>query len=240
MQELLHSLSLKKGRQGYMAIKIDLEKAYDRVEWSLIRDTLALFNIPPVLSKVIMSCISTSSIEVLSNGGALDSFNPSKGIRQGDPLSPYIFVMCMEVLGFFIRDKCDSNLWDPVSASRGGLAFSHLFVADDLMLFRKANRKNCQSMMDALDCFYRISGQKINKNKSKTYFSLNVDSSTKKELGAIMGMRSTPNLGKYLGFPLKQPGSSSHDFNYVVERVQAKLAGWKGNLLSFAGRVVLA
>lgn len=81
MQELLHSLSLKKGRQGYMAIKIDLEKAYDRVEWSFIRDTLALFNIPPVLSKVIMSYISTSSIEVLFNGGALDSFNPSKGIR---------------------------------------------------------------------------------------------------------------------------------------------------------------
>jgi len=54
-----------------------------------------------------------------------------------------------------------------------------------------------------------------------------------------MGMRSTPNLGKYLGFPLKQLGSSSQDYNFVIERVQAKLAGWKGNLLSFVGRIVL-
>ncbi|KAL0005366.1 hypothetical protein SO802_012927 [Lithocarpus litseifolius] len=240
VQELLHSLSLKKGKRGFMAVKIDLEKAYDRIEWSFVRDTLALFNIPPGLSKVIMSCISTSSIEVLFNGGALAAFNPSRGIRQGDPLSPYIFIMCMEVLGFLIRDKCDSNLWDPVSASRGGLAFSHLFFADDLVLFGRADRKNCLSMMDTLDCFCSISGQKINKDKSRIYFSPNIDAGKREELCGIMGMRSTPNLGKYLGFPLKQPGSSSQDYNFVIERVQAKLAGWKGNLLSFAGRIVLA
>ncbi|XP_075645738.1 uncharacterized protein LOC142616864 [Castanea sativa] len=114
VQELLHTLSLKKGKMGYMAVKIDLEKAYDRLEWSFVRDALALFNIPHFLSKVILSCISTATCEVLFNGGALESFNPSKGIRQGDPLSPYIFIMCMEVLGFFIKDKCDANLWDLV------------------------------------------------------------------------------------------------------------------------------
>ena len=54
-----------------------------------------------------------------------------------------------------------------------------------------------------------------------------------------MGMRSTSNFGKYLGFPLKQLGSSSQDYNFVIERVQAKLASWKGNLLSFVGRIVL-
>lgn len=131
VQELLHSLNLKKGKRGYMAIKIDLEKAYDKIEWSFVRDTLALFNIPPMLSKVITNWIPTSSIKVLFNGGALDSFNPSRVILQGDHLSPYIFITCLEVLGFLIRDKCDFNLWDPVSASRGGLAFSHIFFADD-------------------------------------------------------------------------------------------------------------
>lgn len=81
VQELLHTLSLKKGKVGYMAVKIDLEKVYDRLEWSFIRDTLTLFNIPPHLRDVIMSCVSSSSIEVLLNGDSLEPFNPSRGIR---------------------------------------------------------------------------------------------------------------------------------------------------------------
>lgn len=105
VQELIHSMSKKKGKDGFMAIKIDLKKAYDRLEWSFIRDTLALFNFPNHLSSLIMSCVSTSSISVLDNGGALDPFHPSRGIRLGDPLSPYLFILCMEVLGAFITEK---------------------------------------------------------------------------------------------------------------------------------------
>lgn len=71
--------------------------------------------------------------------------------------------------------------------------------------------------MDALDCFYSISRQKINKNKSRIYFSLNAVASKKEKLCDIIGMRSTLNLGKYLGFPLKQLGSSNQDYNFVIE-----------------------
>lgn len=102
-QEVLHTMSGKKGRMGSMTIKIDLEKAYDMLKWSFIRDTLLLFNIPAYLINVIMSCITFSSVAVLLNGGVLEQFKPSLGIRQGDPLSPYIFIMCTEVLGFIIR-----------------------------------------------------------------------------------------------------------------------------------------
>lgn len=127
-----------------------------------------------------------------------------------------------------------------MSASRGGLAFSHLFFVNDLVLFGRADRKNCQSMMDAFNCFCSILGQKINKDKLRIYFSPNVDAGKREELCEIMGMRSTPNLGKYLCFPLKQASSSSQDYNFVIERVQAKVVGWKGNLLSFTGRVIFA
>ena len=142
-QEIIHTMSGKKGKTGFMALKIDLKKAYDRLEWSFIRDTLILFNIPKYLMDVIMSCVSSSSIAVLLNGGALEEFQPSRGTRKGDPLSPNIFIICMEVLGYMIKDKCDSNLWDPVKSSRGSLAFSHLFFIDDLVLFGKADMKNC-------------------------------------------------------------------------------------------------
>ena len=158
VQEILNTMRLKKGGTDYMAIKIDLEKTYDKLEWSFIRDTFTVFNVPPYLISVIRSCVSSSSVAVLFNGGALEDFKPSQGIRQGGPLSPYIFIMCMEVLGFLIKDECDSNLWDPIKASRGGPAFSHLFFADDLVLFGKANEKNCQSIKDTLEVFCELFG----------------------------------------------------------------------------------
>jgi hypothetical protein len=239
VQELVHSLSLKKGLAGFVAIKIDLEKAYDRIEWQFIRDMLNLFKVPNFLSNIIMSCVSTSSISVLLNGGKLESFLPSRGIRQGDPLSPYIFIMCMEFLSYLIHERCSDNLWDPVKAARNGPVFSHLFFADDLVLFAKADRKNCQSIKEVLETFCDLSGQKVNSCKSKAYFSPNVNPDQRRELCSVLGIDSTPDLGKYLGFPIKHSGSSVHDFDFIIDRMQTKLTGWKAKLLSMAGRVIL-
>ena len=88
---------------------------------------------------LIMSCVSSTSIFVLFNGGGLDSFQPSRCIRQMDSLSAYIFILCMEVLEALISEKYKANLWDPVRASRCGIAFSNLFFVDDLVLFAEAN-----------------------------------------------------------------------------------------------------
>lgn len=118
-----------------------------------------------------MSCVSSASTSILFNGGTLDPFLPLRGIRQGDPLSPYLFILCMEVLGRIIEDKCSKKIWNPVKASIIGLAFSHLFFADDL-LFAKADTLNCTSIREALDEFCMISGQKINLTKSKVLFHL--------------------------------------------------------------------
>jgi len=109
VQELIQSMSKKRGREGVMAIKIDLEKAYNQLKRSFIRDTLALFKFPSHLISFIMSCVSSSTISILFNSGALDSFQPSRGIRQGDPLSPYLFILCMEILGALIIDKCEDR-----------------------------------------------------------------------------------------------------------------------------------
>ena len=238
VQKLIHSMSRKKGRGVLVAIKIDLEKAYDRLEWSFIRDTLGHFKFPSHLISLIMSYVSTSSISVLYNGGALEPFLPSKGIRQRDPLSPYLFILCKEVLGVLITEKCDAKLWDLISASKGGLAFSHLFFANDLILFVKADRKNCVAIRDALDSFCSLPGQKVSNVKFRAFFSPNVSTESRDELCEILGFRSTPSLGKYLAFPIKH--SSMHqDFRFIIERIQKRFTGWKVNLLSFAGQLVL-
>ena len=153
VQELIHSISKAKGKEGYMAIKIDLEKAYDKLEWSFIRERLFHINLPTNLIELIMSCISSMTTTILFNGGTMDPIIPSRGIRQGDPLSPYLFILCMDWLGQLIEGKCVENLWNPVKSSKSSPSFSHLFFADDLVLFAKANQANCSTIRDVLDEF---------------------------------------------------------------------------------------
>lgn len=238
-QDLIYTMDKMKGREGYMAVKANLEKAYDRLEWSFIHKVLQAFWFPHNLLKVIMSCISTSSISVLVNGCALDSFNPLRGIRQGDPLSPYLFIICIEYLGYLIEEKCSKGLWFPLKASHGNIKISHLFFADDLILFAKVTNEVCEAILDVLRTFCLESGQKISCAKSIIFFSPNVGADLKEKVCERLGMLETSNFRKYLGFPLKHKGAPRRQFNFVADQVMNKLAGWKANFLSFAGRVVL-
>lgn len=122
--------------------------------------------------------------------------------------------------------------------SQGGLAFSHLFFADDLIPFAKANRKKCLAMKDVLDCFCSLSSQKMSQDKSRVYFSPNVLGDSRTEMCDILSFWSTPSLGKYLGFPIKI-GATPQDFGFIIDCVQSCLSRWKANLLSFADRLVL-
>ena len=107
------------------------------------------------------------------------------------------------------------------------------------MLFAKANVKGAESIKKVLDKFCEASGQLISVDKSRVYFSPNVLEITRDKICDSLGIQATSHLGKYLGFPLKHRGAARNQFNFVVERIIAKLSGWKSKLLSFAGRSVL-
>ena len=98
-QEVIHSINKKKGKVGYMALKIDLEKVYDKLEWSFIKDMLVKINLLVDLVDIIMSCVLTVFTFIMVNEDALESIYSSRGIRQGDPLSLYLFILCMDYLG---------------------------------------------------------------------------------------------------------------------------------------------
>ena len=191
------------------------------------------------LITLIMSCVSSTSISILFNGSMLDSFQPSRGIRQGDPLSSYLFILCMEYLGSLIDEECIEGDWAPIKASRGNLEISHLFFADDLILFTKSNEEGSEAIKEALDLFCSESGQKVSSAKSRIYFSHNVEAGQKSKICENLNIQATNNLGKYLGFPLKHKCSDRNQFKFVAERVINKLAGWKAQLLSFARKTVL-
>ncbi|XP_030958826.1 uncharacterized protein LOC115980745 [Quercus lobata] len=205
-QELIYSLGKRRGKEGYMVVKIDLEKAYDHLEWSFIRMILIHFGFPENIIKLILSCVATSSTSLLFNGSKLQPFCPSRGIRQGDPISPYLFLLCMEFLGAQITKMCEDNKWDMVRASRNGPSFSHVLFADDILLFAKANTKNCNSIMEVLNNFCNLAGQKVNYGKSRIFFSPNVPARRRRPMCRKLGIIATNNLGKYLGFPIIHKG----------------------------------
>lgn len=102
--EILHSMNARKGKGRWFILKLDLEKAYDKLEGGFIKNCLLFYGLDQAFVNMIMNCVSTISSTVLVNGIPADSFSPSRGIRQGDPLSPYLFIICMEVLSFLIHD----------------------------------------------------------------------------------------------------------------------------------------
>lgn len=112
-----------------------------------------------------------------------------------------------------------------------------MFV-DDVVLFAKADHVNCLTIRDVRDEFCSRSGQTISKAKSRVFFSPNVDRDLRESLCDILGFASIPNIGKYLGIPIKHPDSPL-DVNFILDRVKQKLVRWKANLLSLAGWTVL-
>lgn len=141
-----------------MAIKVDLAKAYDCLEWSLIHKVLKAFHFPQMLIDLIISCVSTTSISILFNGSKLEAFKPSRGIRQRNPLSPYLFILCMEYLGSLIEKECIAKRWILMKASRDNVEVSYLFFADDLILFAKVSEKGSEAVKDVLGTLCKESG----------------------------------------------------------------------------------
>ena len=199
VQEMLHSMRGKQGNRGSMMVKIDFEKAYDRLKWSFIRDTLLEICLPQTMVDVVMNCIESAKLSILWNGEPMEFFHPSRGIRQGDPLSPYLYVLCMERLSHLIEREVQLGGWKPVRASRNGPSISHLAFADDLILFSEASEEQSELMMAWLDNFCGASGSKVSIEKSKVYFSPNTHVEVQEAVCRKLGMEATLDFGKYLG-----------------------------------------
>lgn len=133
-QELIKYFKRMKGKKDNLVMKIDLKKAFDKFEWSYDKHILHYFMLPPKISSLIMSCISTSRVAVLINDTRTEFLEPSRGIRQGEPMSPDIFILCMKYLSKSINYSVQNKLWKLVKIACKCPELSHLFFADDLVL----------------------------------------------------------------------------------------------------------
>nr|KYP49443.1 Retrovirus-related Pol polyprotein LINE-1 [Cajanus cajan] len=238
-QEVIHSMKNRSRKKGWMAIKIDLEKAYDRLKWKFIKDTLEDIGLPQQFVEMVWACISTPSMSMLWNGEKLEDFTPSKGIRQGDPLSPYLFVLCMERVFHLIEIAVIHKLWKPIKLSKGGPPLSCLAFADDLILFSEASMDQVEIIQQCLDIFCGSLGQKVSLEKTRIFFSKNVGWAVKNEISNAFGFQRTDNLGKYLGVSIHHDRVNRRLLRSVKDKVNQRLNSWKTRNLSVTGRLTL-
>jgi hypothetical protein len=184
-QEVLHFMHKTIGKQGYLAAKVDLEKAYDRVNWEFFYNTLEHFGFLEGTIKLIMFCVQSTSLTLLWNGSKLPYFSPNQGLRQGDPLSQYLFVLNMEKLSCLISKKVSDKVWQPIHVSKNGLGISHLLFADDVLLFIKANKTQICSLIDVLTSFCNALGLIVNFDKSRVMTLRNVSRHLKNTLAQL-------------------------------------------------------
>ncbi len=116
-------------------MKVDLQKAYDRINWNFLRTVLRRFGFQEVFVNWIMQCVTSVLFSFLINGGKSKSFRPTRGIRQGDPLSPYLFILCQEVLSHLIDKELIEGNIKRVCMNVGGPTFTHVMYIDDIILF---------------------------------------------------------------------------------------------------------
>jgi len=237
LQEIIHYMRRSKKKKGYVAFKIDLEKAFDNVNWDFFHYCLCNYGFPDITIKLIMHCVSSSNFSIFWNGNKLPSFKPTHGFRQGDPHSPCLFILCMEKLSLAINNVVHQRNWEPIRISNSGPKLSHLLFADDVLLFTKASSSQLHFIRDLFNRFSRASGLKINLHKSRAFYS---SGTPRGKITSIFDIRCTTSLDKYLSFPILKGRPKKSDFFFIIEKMQKRLASWKNKLLNKLGRLALA
>ena len=230
---------LRRKEKGLLC-KLDIEKAYDHIRWDFLLQTLERMGFGPKWIMWIHWCISTASFSVMFNGSPAGFFRSSRGLRQGDPLSPYLFVVGMEVLSCLLKRAVEGNF---ISGCRlgnregGEMVISHLLYADDAIVFCEANSEQLMCLRWTLMWFEAVSGLKINLNKSEIIPLGRVDNveSLAVELGCRVGSLPT----RYLGLPLGATHRASGVWDSIEERFRKRLSSWKRQYISKGGRLTL-
>lgn len=200
---------------------------------------LGRIGFPDRLRELITFGLRESNISVLWNKEKLDPFRTGRRLRQGDPLTPYLFILAMETLSWDIQEEVRKGNWKPFKLARGGTGVSHVFFADDLMLFSEALEQQMSNIVQCITQFSRRSGLNINFSKSIVFCSPNTCPRIKRIIGEVASITVTDNMGKYLGIPILQKRVSKNTFGYILDKMNRKLSNWKSKSLTFAWRRVL-
>ncbi|CAN1182863.1 LINE-1 retrotransposable element ORF2 protein [Linum perenne] len=234
---LAHELLKGYNRSGISprcGMKIDLMKAFDSIEWEFVFETLKSMNFLDQFVDWIAECFHASMLSVNVNGTSMGYFPAKRGLRQGDPISPYLFVISMEVLSCLFDHSVASKRYH-LHPQCKGVSLTHLSFADDLLVFSKANREVIEEVTVILNKFHQLSGLIFNLDKSYIY-TAGVDREVEDDLVATSGFCKGALPFRYLGVPLTAGKLKKCDCKALIDRITSRVTDWKAKHLSYAGK----
>ncbi|CAH9101719.1 unnamed protein product [Cuscuta europaea] len=235
-QELVKGYTRKRMSPRSM-IKVDLRKAYDTISWDFLKSVLLTIGFPTRFVQWIMECVSTSSYSISINGILHGHIKGKRGLRQGDPMSPLLFVVCLEYFSrlLHMRNKVSSFKFHPKC---GKLNISHVAYADDRMLFSRGDYPSIKVLIDALEQFGTVSGLRVNFDKSNIFLGGLVDHDLAHILDLIDFKEGTFPV-RYVGIPLAPLKIAVAQYAPLLESITNFITAWNTKSLFYAGRVKL-
>ncbi|GKA84945.1 RNA-directed DNA polymerase, eukaryota, partial [Tanacetum coccineum] len=235
LNEVLQWCKLKKKHS--FILKIDFEKAYDSVRWDYLDDVLRKFGFGEKWCGWIQECLRSSWGSVLVNGSPTEEFQFFKGLKQGDPLSPFIFILVMESLHISFKRVVDAGMFNGIVLN-SVMHLSHMFYADDAVFMGQWSTKNIDTIIYVLKCFHRASGLSINLSKSKLLGVVVSEDRVVQAANRIgCGVLKAPFA--YLGSKVGGNMSRIKSWDEIVDKMVDRLSKWKMKTLSIGGRLTL-
>eukprot|EP00253_Pinus_taeda_P021717 PITA_21717 len=235
-QEVIHTL--KKKKEKGMLIKLDLSKAYDRLSWKYLETILKAFGFCDRWVNWVLSMISTPNFSILLNGVPTTTFNATRGLRQGDPLSPFLFIIAAEGLGKYFKKELRERKIQGLRLWGNQTTVTHQQFVDDIMIYCKETLKEVKRIKKILEIFMEGSGMEVNNEKSRTFF-FNTVEPIKNHLTRVLGYRKGDLPTKYLGTMLDSSTLKIGNWKNILEKIMKKLENWTFRALNLAARVVL-
>ncbi|XP_071730763.1 uncharacterized protein [Rutidosis leptorrhynchoides] len=230
----------KRKKKKAMLFKVDFDKAFDSIHWSYIFSMMRFMGFDMKWILWIKACLKSSKASLLLNGSPSSEFSIERGLRQGDPLSPFLFIIGMEGLHAAINDASDASLYSGLRINNriNNIRLNLCCYADDVLFIGEWDVYNAYNLVTILGCFFAVSGLKINLHKSSV-FSVGVDSNEVNRLARVLGCSSANFPFTFLGISVGQNMHRFEGWKGVIDKVKNRLASWKANLLSFGGRLTL-
>ncbi|GJX43860.1 putative RNA-directed DNA polymerase, partial [Tanacetum coccineum] len=228
----------KKEKLKLLLFKVDFEKAFDSVNWKFLIDIMCQMGFGAKWCKWIHACLSSASISILINGYPSKEFSMERGLRKGDPLSPFLFLIIAEALQVMMIESCNKGIFKGLFLAKNDTNISLLQYVDNALFFGEWSKTNALCLVHILKCFHDVSGLKINLAKCQL-FGIGVPLADVESIARSINCSYSSLTFTYLGLPVGKDMRKIEAWDEVVNCFTNRLSMWKAKLLSIEGRLTL-